>query len=82
MDIEHWIKLYKIDYTIIYLAPKEKWDEIIKSRTFLREELEGTHSVYEDDEPSLFTNMTKQAILEQLYPKAQELLKDPIYDLK
>ena len=79
MDIKHWQKLYMIDFTIVYLAPKGKWDEIIKIRDYHKY---GLIYYMKNGENKLFFEMTRQEIIEQLYPETFELLMDPEYDLK
>ena len=81
MDIEHWHKLYNIDWTAIYLAPEEKWDEIC-CIVVSGMGIPYKFSVAELKNKSMYPSMSRKQILEQLWPKALELLKDPSYDLK
>ena len=93
MDREHWCNLYRIDYTITYLLPKEKRFDLYRYAAAGHvTNLQKTEHIYYlnlrthysklSNKRIAYINMTKEELFESLDPKIIEILKDPTYDLK
>ena len=85
MDKEHWLKLIRLNYSVIVLLPEDKWKEIYLD--FIEED----QTEYANNELMKHLRQTKKAVNnmtikvwmeEVLTNEAKELLKDPSYDLK